>query len=195
MADTQRTRAALLALLADNVTGQISSQDLRDLAVTIMESEFANPGDFWAKPQAKYITTDKTAKGFKMYSQYFGSAVSWMNVVYQDNSTGYWYPADVAASAKNRGVLGLAMNSYAADYSTGEILIEGIVYDSSFSTVFLRKIGRPVVLDSGVPGSISVGETTLSLRVVGFVMQSDGGNSAIGKWYFNGMANWAVRGV
>jgi hypothetical protein len=87
------------------------------------------------------------------------------------------------------------MNSYAADYSTGEILIEGIVYDSSFSTVFLRKIGRPVVLDSGVPGSISVGETTLSLRVVGFVMQSDGGNSAIGKWYFNGMANWAVRGV
>lgn len=195
MADTQRTKAALLALLADNVTGQISAQDLRDLVVTIMESEFANPGDFWAIPQAKYITTDKTAKGAKMYSQYFGSAVSWMNVVYQDNSTGYWYPADVAVSVKNRGILGLAMDSYAAGYSTGTILIEGIVYDSSFSTVFSRKIGRPVVLDSGVVGSISVGQTTYSLRVVGYVMSSDDAGSAIGKWYFNGKDNWAVRGV
>ncbi len=193
MADTQRTRLALLSLLADNVTGQISAQDLRDFLVTVMESEFANPGDFWAKPQAKYITTDKTAKGEKMYSQYFGSAVSWMNVVYQDNSTGYWYPADVAVSVKNRGILALAMDSYAAGYSTGAVLLEGIVYDSSFSTVFSRKIGRPIFLDSGVAGSISVGETTYSTRILGFVMQSDTADSAIGKWYFK--PQWAVRGV
>lgn len=193
MADTQRTRAAILALLADNVTGQISAQDLRDLVVTLMESEFANPGDFWAKPQAKYITTDKTAKGEKMYSQYFASAVSWMNVVYMDNSTGQWMLADVAVSIKNRGMLGLAMDSYAAGYSTGIVLREGIVYDSSFSTVFSRKIGRPVFLDSGVPGSISVGETTYSTRILGFVMPSDGSDSAIGKWYFK--PQWAVRGV
>jgi hypothetical protein len=193
MADTQRTRAAILSLFADNVTGQISEQDLRDFVFTIMEPEFANPGDFWAKPDAKYITTDKTAKGAKMYSQYFGSAVSWMNVIYQDNSTGYWYPADLAASAKNRGRLALAMDSYAAGYSTGEVLLEGIVYDSSFSTVFSRKIGQPVYLDSGVPGSISVGETTLSNRVLGYVAHSDAGNSAIGKWYFS--PEWSVSGA
>ena len=46
MADVQRTRAAILALMADNVTGQISAQDLRDFIVTVMESEFVNPGDF-----------------------------------------------------------------------------------------------------------------------------------------------------
>lgn len=193
MADTQRTRAAILSLLADNVTGQISAQDLRDVIVSIMESEFANPGDFWAKPQPKFTLTDKTARGAKMYSQYFASAVSWMNVVYLDNSNGQWMLADVAASAKNRGMLGLAMDSYAAGYSTGTVLLEGVVYDSSFSTVFSRKIGRPVVLDSGVPGSISVGETTYSLRVLGFVMPSDGSDSAIGKWYFK--PEWAVRGV
>ena len=36
MADTQRTRAAILNLFGDNVTGQISAQDLRDYVVTIM---------------------------------------------------------------------------------------------------------------------------------------------------------------
>jgi len=35
MADTIRTRAALLALLADNTTGEISAQDLRDMLVSI----------------------------------------------------------------------------------------------------------------------------------------------------------------
>jgi hypothetical protein len=34
MADTQRTVAAILALLADNTTGDISPQDLRDFAVS-----------------------------------------------------------------------------------------------------------------------------------------------------------------
>jgi len=35
MTDTIRTRAALLALLADNTTGEISAQDLRDMMVSI----------------------------------------------------------------------------------------------------------------------------------------------------------------
>jgi len=191
MADTGRGRAAILALLADNVTGQISAQDLRDFVVSVMEEEFVNFGDFWAMPQAKYITTDKTAKGFKMYSQYMGSAVSWMNVVYQDNSTGYWKRADLAVSATTRGILGLAMDSYASDYSTATILRWGIVYDSSFSTVFSRYIGRVVNLDSGVAGSISVGVTTLSCFGVGWVAQSDTANSAIGKWFF--APDWAIK--
>jgi len=193
MADTQRTRASLLSLSADNVTGQISPQDYRDFMVTVMEQEFANPGDYWAKPQAKYTTTDKTARGAKMYSQYMASAVSWMNVLVRDQSTGYWMRADVADSTLTGGLLVLAMDSYAAGYSTAEVLVEGMVYDSSFSTVFSRLIGRPIFLDSGVPGSISAGSTTNSLLGIGYIAWSDDGGSAIGKWYFK-PETWAVKG-
>jgi len=192
MADTQRTRAQLLALFADNVTGQISAQDLRDFQVTMMESEFVNPGDFWALPDAKYITTDKSAKGWKQYSQVAGSDFSFMNIVYRDNSTGYWQRADVANSAKN-GMVGLAMDSYTSNTSTCVILLRGIVYDSSFSTTFSRLVGRPVYLASGVPGSITTTITT-SVMIVGWVAHSDlHGYSAIGKWFFN--PNWAILGV
>jgi len=193
MADTQRSRAQLLALFADNVTGQISAQDLRDFLVTLMESEFAQAGDFWAKPQAKFITTDKTGKGWKMHSQYIGSACSFMNVMYMDKSTGQWMLANVSASAQT-GMLGIAMDSYAAGYSTADILMEGVLYDSSFSTTFSRLIGRPIYLASGAPGSITTTTTTNSVLVVGYVMPSDDGGSAIGKWYFVGPACWAVKG-
>ena len=194
MSDTQKTRAQILSLMADNVTGNISAQDLRDFVVTIMEEEFANPGDFWAKPQAKFTTTDKSARGGKMYSQYIGSDCSWMNVMYLDASTGYWMRADVADSSKN-GFLGLAMDSYTSDYSTATILVEGMVYDSSFSTVFSELIGRPIYLDSGVPGSISVGETGNSVLIIGWILPSDNhGGSAIGKWYFSGQGAWSVKG-
>lgn len=192
MSDTQRTRAANLALAADNTTGQYSMQDMRDFMVTVMESEFANAGDFWAKPQAKYITTDKTAKGAKMYSQYMGSAVSFMNVLYQENSTGYWMRADVADSLTTGGVLVLAMDSYASDFSTATVLQEGIVYDSSFSTIFSELLGQFIYLDSGVPGSISIGLTDNSHLVIGYITNSDdAGGSAIGKWYFTG--GWGIR--
>lgn len=36
MADTQRSLSALLALLADNASGEISPQDLRDVLVTVL---------------------------------------------------------------------------------------------------------------------------------------------------------------
>jgi hypothetical protein len=36
MSDTQRTRAELLALLADNASGAISEQDLRDVLVSVL---------------------------------------------------------------------------------------------------------------------------------------------------------------
>ena len=38
MADTQRTLAQLLAILADNLTGDISPQDMRDLVVSLRPS-------------------------------------------------------------------------------------------------------------------------------------------------------------
>ena len=192
MADTQRTRTQLLAIMADNVTGQISAQDLRDFLVTIMESEFANAGDFWARPQAKYITTDKTAKGWIEYSQYIGENCSWMNALYLDQSTGYWYKADVANSLKT-GTIALAMDSYTAGVSTAQVLREGIVYDSSFSATFSGNIGRVLYLASGTAGSNTLTPTTLSEPIkLGAIATSDTWDSAIGKWYFK--PDWAVRG-
>lgn len=192
MADTQRTKAQLLALFADNVTGQISAQDLRDYVVTTMESEFVNPGDFWALPQAKYTTTDKSARGAMMYSQYVGSDVSWMNVLYQDRSTGYWMRADVADSTKN-GFVALAMDSYASGVSTAQLLVMGMVYHSALSGTWSRLIGRPIYLASGAPGSITTTVTT-SVFILGFIMGSDNfGGSAIGKWMFR--PEWSIKGV
>ena len=99
MADTARTRAELLSLFADNVTGQISPQDHRDQIVTNMPVEFANPGDFWTRPQPKYRYTDKTAWGWIEYSQFVYQACSFGNVMCMDESTGGWYLADAADSA------------------------------------------------------------------------------------------------
>jgi len=194
LADTQRTRSAILSLFSDNTTGQISAQDLRDQTVTIMNPEFANEGDFWAKPQAKFTTTDKTARGWKEHSQYVGSDCSFMNIMFQEASTGYWMRADVENSTMT-GRLAVAMDSYASDVSTAIMLMEGEIYDSSFSTIFSELIGRPIYLDSGVPGSVSIGITDNSVLIVGYITASDNhGGSAIGKWYFVGPACWAVKG-
>jgi hypothetical protein len=190
MADTQRTRAQILSLFADNVTAQISPQDLRDFVVTVMESEFSNPGDFWKKPSVKTLTTDKTAKGWIDYSQVIASDVSFMNMLFLTPS-GEWKRADVADSTKT-GIIGLAMNSYGSGTTTAQVLRRGVVYDSSFSGVFSGKIGRPVYLDSGVPGSISAGITANSVLIVGWIEASDDGGVAIGKWRFE--PEWAVKG-
>lgn len=192
MADTQRTRAQLLALFADNVTGNISAQDLRDFLVTIMEEEFANAGDFWAQPSPMKITTDKTAKGWKTYSQIVGSDCSFMNIMHL-TASGTWERADVADSTTT-GVLALAMDSYSSDDSTAVMLMKGIVYDSSFSATFSGFIGSAVFLASGAPGSIVVVSTTSSQIVLGYVEHSDDGGTAIGKWRFDPPV-WSVKGA
>jgi hypothetical protein len=191
MADTQRTRAQQLALFADNVTGEISPQDLRDFLVTVMEEEFANPGDFWKQPETRKVTTDASAKGWKDYSQIVGSDCSAFNVLYLTVS-GEWKKADVAASAKT-GVLAMAMDSYTSGQSTCIMLREGIVYYSAWSATFSGYIGRPIYLASGVAGSITVTKTTQSELVIGFPERSDDGGTAIGKFRFK--PEWAVRGV
>ncbi len=192
MSDTQRTRAQILSLFAENVTGQVSTQDLRDFVVTVMETEFVNPGDFWKTPDSRNITTDKTGKGDKLYSQIVGSDCSFMNIMAMNNS-GLWIRADIADSALNGGQLAVAMDSYTSNDSTTVMLLRGILYDSSFSTIFSQLIGRPIYLDSGVPGSISVGSTDNSVKVIGYICNSEGGNSATGKWYFESY-DWGVKG-
>jgi hypothetical protein len=191
MADTQRTRAAILSLFNDNVTGQISAQDLRDYVVTIMESEFANPGDFWKQPSPKYTTTDKSARGWMEYSQLVDSATSFMNVVFLTPS-GSWKLADAADSTKN-GVLGLAMDSYTAGVSTAQILRKGIVYASGFSATWSGYIGSAIFLQSGAAGSVSITSTTNSQKIVGWLEASDDGGVASGKWRFDPV-EWSIVG-
>lgn len=197
MADTQRTRAQLLVLMADNVTGQISPQDLRDMMVSIMEEEFKNPGDFWSRPQPKYKYTDKSAWGWIEYSQFVYQACSFGNIMTMDESTGGWYLADAADSAL-QGLLGMAMDSYVANESQAEILKEGLVCNSVFSTVFSRYIGRPVYLDRTGDGSITVSVSVTSMAsyvrvgavVISTPLSITSADSTSVYWYFN--PEWAV---
>lgn len=191
MADTQRTRAALLALMADNVTGQISAQDFRDFMVTVMEEEFVNPGDFWKEPDVKYNTTDKTAVGWIDYSQTVLSDVSFGNILYLHASAG-WKRANVSASAET-GLIGLACDSYTSGATTCNILRRGLVYDSSFSATFSGYMGKPVYLASGAPGSITITKTTNSTLIVGWIECSDTTATAIGKYRFD--PEWAIKGA
>lgn len=190
MSDTQRTRAQLQALFADNVTGEISAQDLRDFVVTVMEPEFANAGDFWKQPETRNTPTDGTARGWKDYSQVMNSACSFANVLKLD-SDGGWVRAD-AANSNLTGIIGMAMDSYASNASNAVILRRGIVNNSTWSALFSGYIGRPIYLDSGVPGSVSMGMTANSVLIIGWVEASDDGGVAIGKFRFD--PEWAVRG-
>ena len=109
MADTQRTRAAMISLFADNVTGQVSAQDARDFIVTIMNEEFANAVDFWTEPLPEYITTDKTGRGFIEYSQTAGEDISALAAIYKD-SNGLW-KMGLVSDATERPELALAVNT------------------------------------------------------------------------------------
>ena len=192
MADTIRTRAAILALLADNVTGQISAQDLRDAIVTILPEERAYEADFFNRPQVQFITTDKTVRGALIYSQTVDVDVSFGNVLYQRPS-GTWSLANVAESAKN-GRLAIPINSYASGYSQCTLLLFGIVYNSYHSSLFSSLAGRPVYLGStGSEGSIAVVKTANSAKVIGFVLTSDTSTVVgIGKWAFD--PSWEIVG-
>lgn len=201
MADTQRTRAALIALLADNTTGQISAQDLRDFLVTVMETpEFTNPGDFFNGPMVGGITTDKTTRGWHLYSQTLHSDYSasfGMPLAYKAAS-GCWMPADLSRSAANP-VRGIAANSYASGALDAQILIKGIIYDSGLSRLS-GYVGKPVFLQSAATvnsGSIDCtpGTSVSTIGIIGFVLGSTVTTNSVYKWHFDGMGNWAVTGV
>lgn len=194
MAQQQRTRAALLALFADNVTGQISAEDLRDFQVTVMEEEFVNAGDFWCQPMPRYVTTDRTGKGWKQYSQIVVSAVSFGNVMFL-NSTGQWEPADPTASIETR-VLGMAMDSYAAGYSQATVLRKGVIMHTVLSNMLSDNIGKFVFLDSTTSdGSVTTTAVTVAAneRRIGIVEQSGESITYTNKIRFD--PDWSVSGT
>ncbi len=192
MSDTQRTRAALLALLADNVTGQISAQDLRDFAVTVMEAELANPGDFWKQPEQRQMS-DRTVRGWKDYSQVVGSDLSFGNLVMQ-NASGAWIRADITGSTAQllRPARGVAAESYLSGVSTAIILRNGLVKHSNFSVTFTGSIGGRIYLASGAVGSITLVIPTSNIQVVGYVEnQSDtAASTSSDTWRFD--PSWAI---
>ena len=195
MADTQRTRSALQTLFADNVTGQISAQDLRDFLVTAMQEEFVNANDFWCEPQPDNITTDQTTRGYHLYSQLAPTDMSLsFGKVYCLTSTNQWSTAN-ASLAVNNYYLGVAADSYASGATTVQMLIRGIVYDSDTLTDRLTGcIGRAIYLLSTAAGSISITDDAAESRYVGVVLPAGVGSvQTKGKWYFN--PTWAVTGA
>lgn len=130
MADTQRTRAAILVLAADNVVGAISEQDLRDFIVTVMEPEFVNPGDFWKQPSVSEITTDKSGRGWIDISQIVDSACSFGNIL-QLTPSGTWN--HFIAANSDRAIFGIPLDSYASAESQASILRMGLLKDSALS--------------------------------------------------------------
>jgi len=159
MADTQRTRAALLALFADNVTGQISPQDLRDFAVTIMNSEFANVGDFWKQPEGTYITADRSVRGDVLYSQLISEACSFGDILARGPSGAWTLASAIGLGAPGYSdivMLGMAGDSYLASVATGTVLRKGLAKCAACSVQWSEGIGRVMYLDSGAAGKTSV---------------------------------------
>ena len=192
MADVAKTRAALLALLADNVTGQISAQDVRDFLVTVMEEEFVNPGDFWKAPDHQQMTSD-TVRGWIDYSRLISEAVSFGNILEMQTS-GQWVLASglIGSINSNFIALGVACDSYAAS-TFGNVLRRGLVYNSEHSASFEGEIGRPIYYASDVPGSIILVEPTSAI-CLGFVEieYSGGSTDETSIWRFDPAYAWGI---
>lgn len=201
MADTQRTRATILTLFADNVTGQIGAQDLRDFVVTVMESEFINSGDFWKDPYPAYLTTDKSTRGYHDHSQTMHadhSASFGMPMTF--NGSGVWLPADLSRSAINP-VLGIAADSYASGATNVKVLRRGIIFDSGWSRLS-GQAGRPIYLQSASAvtsgdWSVTVGTSDSTLGILGYVELSDTKTTdSVYKWRFDyTIGFWGITGV
>jgi len=193
MADTQRTRAALLALIADNVTGQISEQDLRDILVTVMQPEFVNANDFWNEPSVDNISTDLTTRGWHLYSQVAGDDMRIsFGVVYDLTISNTWSTATASTLSQNT-VLGIGADSYASAATTVQILRKGIVYWSALATRLTGNIGDPIYLQSATTGSYSITTDGWS-RVIGHVLPAGVGSTITnGKFFFD--PDWGVTGA
>jgi hypothetical protein len=187
MADTQRTRAALLTLMADNTTGQISPQDLRDFMVTVMNAEFADTGDFWREPDIAQVSADGV-RGWIEPSQLIHSGCSFGNLMFK-TSDNTWRPYDNTDSLANGPCLGIPADSYASGVSTALILRRGLVYHSLFSASFAGAFGKPVFAASaGSVGSITQSQTTFA-DIIGYIEED-----ITGIWRFD--PKWPiVRGV
>uniref|UniRef100_A0A6M3ITQ4 Uncharacterized protein n=1 Tax=viral metagenome TaxID=1070528 RepID=A0A6M3ITQ4_9ZZZZ len=186
MADTQRTRAALQALFADNTTGQISAQDLRDFLVTALQPEFVNANDFWCSPQPDQLTTDLTTRGDHWYSQIAASDASLsFGKPCALTVLGTWSTANASQISCN-AVLGIPADSYASAASNCKILRWGIVYDSSLANRLTGQVGLPLFLFSATDNSFSYTNADAWSRYIGYILPAGVGSvQTKGKFFFD----------
>ena len=159
MADTPRSRAALLALFADNVTGQIGEQDLRDAIVSMMNSEFANVGDFWKEPDGQYITADRSGRGWIDYSQLISEACSFGDIVVR-GASGAWTLLSLPLALSGLAITGMVLDSHTAS-TIGTVLRKGLAKCAACSVQWSEGIGRFMYADSGDAGKLSTGSGAL----------------------------------
>jgi len=190
MSDTARTRTAILALFADNVTGQISAQDLRDFLVTVMPAEFENVGDFWKFPAPAQLVDDKSYRGWVDYSQIMLSACSFGDALYLTGS-GTWGTAYATESIR-QPTAGLACASYGAAETQAIVLRKGILCMTALSVRFSTSVGRPVYLVSDLSAQYSVTKNAAYNVIVGLIVPNGIGSENTYKLHFD--PAWAVTG-
>ena len=157
MADTARTRSALITLFADNVTGQISAQDLRDFLVTMMEEEFAYVGDFWKQPHPEQLTSDRSGRGWIDYSCTICVACSFGDILMK-NASGVWVTGQLDAATRS-GInnIGMVLDSYAISNADGQVLRQGLAKCAAMSIYWSEGIGRMMYMDSGADMKLTTG--------------------------------------
>lgn len=192
MADTQRSRAALLALTADNVTGQISPQDLRDIVVTVMNQEFANVGDFWKEPDGQYITSDRSVRGWVDYSQLISEACSFGDTLVRGPS-GAWTLLSLPLEYSQITNVGMAADSYLAS-TVGNVLRDGLAKCAACSTVWSEGIGTFMYADSGDAGKLSncSGALMSTMFMIGWPEMQGSDFTTTGTDVFRFKPGWAV---
>jgi hypothetical protein len=192
MADTQRTRAALLALFADNVTGQISPQDLRDFQVTAMESEYINVGDFWKQPDGQYITADRAGRGWIDYSQLISEACSFGDILMRGPS-GAWTLLSLPLEYSQVTVTAMALDSYTAS-TAGTVLRKGLAKCAACSVQWSENIGRFMYADSGDAGKLSTlsGASMSTIMMIGYPEMEGSDFTTTGTDVFRFDPGWAA---
>lgn len=146
MADTPRNREALRKLLADNIKGDITAQDFRDILVTVMPVEFHWPGDAWKGPHPDCIVDGTNSRGWRGwvdYSQIMESAVSFGHALHLKGD-GLWRKAQLSDSLVNPA-MGLALSEY-----TGMAWVNVPDGDNSYATVWMHTESQAKVLRWGL---------------------------------------------
>jgi len=200
MADTARTRSALLSLLSDNSSGAISPQDFRDVLVSILPAEHLYADNFYfTQPTPDNITTDATERGWKLYSQtvgYYLSLVHGQVVALTNSNT--WSTAD-ASTVAHKTVLGWVCSNTVSRYTSNDtslvLLRKGIAYYSAIAaTLSAGGIGTALfLLGTASACSISYTDTATNSRIVGYIMPAGVGSvQCKGKIWLDFDAGWGM---
>lgn len=175
MADTIRTIAALQTLLADNVSGDISAQDVRDFLVSTYRPQIANGFRLTTESGVPISTSDRTAQGTIYLTPYAHNCIG----LYDGSSWRLSTSAEVslaltATSGKNYDVFGydnagtltLELSAAWTDDTTraDALTTQDGVYVKSGATTrrwlgTIRASGANVTADSAGGSSSQVGGT------------------------------------